>query len=188
MRGSILAPRQLISGAFNINISFQREVDLQRADVVIETIAGDPLGDAKDTFDGSGKQYRLCCYMRDPRQGKSRISVPRFDVPAVEITYDTVNEIAAVFLDPYLSDSGKRVEVPVLCLGVAIQRLRKRNIEVLPEKQIQVYGEDSEWTVSIKSQDTPVELKLVGRVQKENGLRASLGEDSIRIDASELRS
>lgn len=186
MKGIIVAPKKIITGAFNIRLEFIRPIELSSDDVRVETLEGAALGHTKDRFTGEGARYLMLSYPPEGAAGKSRISVPGHDVPAVEIEYDTVREIDAVFLDPSLSESGQRVEVPVLCVGVAIQRLRKSNIEVSPGMRIQIYGEDGEWTVSVKAKKTPVSLKTVGRVRKTNGVRASLREDTIRVDASEL--
>ena len=72
MRGVISAPRNIITGAFNIRFAFQREVDLRRDDVVVMPIEGDPLGHAKDTFGGGGANYHLLCYIPDALKSSER--------------------------------------------------------------------------------------------------------------------
>ena len=95
IKGVISAPRKIITGAFNVRFTFQREIELTVADVVVNTLEGDALGHTKDSFGGSGENYHLLCYLLDGIKGKSRISVVNdgLDVESVIVEYDTVRTV-----------------------------------------------------------------------------------------------
>ncbi|MYB94132.1 hypothetical protein F4054_15090 [Candidatus Poribacteria bacterium] len=57
MRGVITAPKNIIKGTFTILFSFPSDIVLTQADIIIETLEGDALGDAKDSFGGGGNHY-----------------------------------------------------------------------------------------------------------------------------------
>ena len=60
MRGVISAPRNIITGAFNIRFAFQKDVELTRDDVIVMPIEGDALGHVKDTF-GESRLMAVRC-------------------------------------------------------------------------------------------------------------------------------
>lgn len=185
MKGVITVPKKIITGAFNIRFDFIRPIEFASDDVNVETLEGDALGHTKDSFTGEGMSYNVLCYLPEGIAGKSRVSVPGHEVEPVEVVYDTFSEIDAIFLDPYLLEPEKRVEVPIFLVD-PVQRLRKANIKCSRPIPFQIYGEDSDWTLSLNAPKAPVELEMVGSIKKANGLRANLIADSIRIDPLSL--
>ena len=172
MRGVITAPRQIITGAFNILFDFIRPIELTRADIIVETLEGDALGHTKDTFGGSGASYHVLCYLPDGRSGKSRISVNKdgLEVEPVEIEYDTVRTVQATWGTPIRR--GRKVEIPI-SFGVAIENLRKRNFQFSQAVPFQLYGSGDTYSLIVLRR-SGLRVTVVGSVRKVNGVRAEI--------------
>ena len=178
MKGVITAPKEIITGAFNIRFDFIRPIELTAADITVKTIAGDPLGHAKDSFGGSGASYYILCYIPDARSGSSRISVTKegVDVVPVEITYDTIKTVRATRGTPI--QRGNKIEIPI-SLDAPIQNLKKRNFCLVPPGRFQLYGADESYSLIVPSQT--VTVSILGTVRKKNGLVSTIAPTQIEV-------
>lgn len=179
MRGTISAPRGIITGAFNIRFGFIRPIELTAADVTVEVLEGDALGHTKDTFGGSGANYHILCYLPDGRSGKSRISVNKagLEVEPVEIEYDTVRTVRATWGMPI--QRGAKVELPI-SFGVAIENLKKRNFRFSQAVPFQLYGSGDSYSLILPSR-TGLIVTVAGSVRKGNGVQAEIEEVSLEV-------
>lgn len=179
MKGVITVPSGIITGAFNILFDFIRPIDLTAADVVVETLEGDGLGHAKDTFGGSGASYHILCYIPDARSGKSRISVVKdgLIVEPVIVEYDTVKTVRATWGTPI--QRGTKVELPI-SFGVAIENLKKRNFRFSQALPFQLYGSSDSYSL-IVPQRTGLIVTVSGAVRKANGVRAEIAENQLSV-------
>lgn len=175
MKGVITAPKQIITGAFNIRFGFIRPIELTAADITVETLEGDALGHTKDSFGGSGANYHILCYLPDGRSGKSRISVNKagLEVEPVEIEYDTVRTVIATWGTPI--SRGSKVELPI-SFGVAIENLKKRNFRLSIPAPFQLYGAGNTYSLIIPESivQRGVSVTVLGTVRKANGIRAEI--------------
>ena len=180
MKGVITAPKQIITGAFNIRFDFIRPIELVAADVTVETIKGDPLGHGKDSFGGSGAHYHLLYYLPDGRSGKSRISVDKagLEVEPVIVEYDTVQTVRATWGTPI--QRGTKVELPI-SFGVAIEALRKRNFTFSCPCPFQLYGSGDAYSLVVPNR-TGLTVTVSGAVRKTNGIRADIQETTLEVD------
>lgn len=180
MRGAIKAPRQIITGAFSVIFSFIREVDFTQNDVIVETLEGDALGNPKDNFGGSGRNYHLLCYLQESQKGKSRISISGFDVPPVVVEYDTVRSLTPVWETPFKRNT--KIEIP-LTLPEAVTGLRKKNFSISESMPCVLYGSgrDYQFVVSPSSAQTEFSVSVSGAVRKMNGLRAEIEETILEV-------
>jgi len=172
MRGVITAPANIIGGAFNILISFPSEVELSYADIFIETLAGNALGNKKDTFGGSGNHYFMLCYLADGLKGKCRIHVLGHEVAPVEIEYDTVRTITVAYGDPIRR--GRKTEIP-FTLSDPVVNLRKIHFSLSRPAQKELYGAGTEYQIVVHG-STGFRVTATGTVKKENGLTATITE------------
>lgn len=172
MRGVITAPKQIITGAFNIRFDFIRPVELLQSDVRVETLTGDALGNPKDSFGGSGASYHILCYLPDARSGRSRISVVKTGlvVEPVIIEYDTVKTVRATWGVPI--PRGTKVEIPI-SFGVAIEDLRKRNFRFSAAVPFQLYGSGDTYSLILPNR-TGFSVTVSGTVRKSNGVRVDI--------------
>lgn len=179
MRGTIKAPRKIITGAFNIILTFQREVELTIDDIVVELIEGDPLGNIKDSFGGSGKNYHILCYVQDSIQGRSRISISGFDVSPVEITYDTMHEIIPLWGQPFRKSN--KIEIP-LTFPSPIRNLRKGNFQISRSIQHYLYGSDQSYQLLlVPKTNEDFSITVSGNVEKSNGIAVSIDPTVIEV-------
>ena len=186
IRGVIIAPKKVITGAFTLRFSFWREIEFSMADIRVETLEGDALGHSKDCFSGSGANYYILCYIPDARSGKSRISVDKEGV-AVEpviVEYDTVKTVTATWGTPIRR--GSKLELPI-AFDVPIQKLKKRNFRCSQPCPYQLYGSDANYTLVIPSQisETPWTLTAYGTVQKANGIPAVVTVSSVSVNSGQ---
>ena len=184
MKGIITAPKKVITGAFTLQFSFWREIELSMADIRVETLEGDTLGHSKDCFSGSGSNYHLCCYLPDARAGKSRFSVTKagVDVEPVIVVYDTVRTVTATWGTPFRR--GSKMEIP-LSFDVPIQHLKKRNFRFSYTTPFQLYGTADAYSVVLpdRNPDRNSHFTVVvsGAVQKANRLRAEIEETILEV-------
>lgn len=185
IKGVISAPKGIITGAFTILLTFIREIELTADAIHVETLEGDPLGHTKDNFAGSGKAYHILCYLPDARKGKSRISVPGFDVPPVIVEYDTIRTIIPTWGAPF-KRKGK-VELPLL-LSEDIVGLRKKHFSISESMLSVLYGSGSEYqfVVSPSSTQTEFSVSVSGSVKKLNGLEAVIQKTVLEVDRGTL--
>ncbi|MDE0013111.1 MAG: hypothetical protein OXU36_18345 [Candidatus Poribacteria bacterium] len=178
MRGVITAPANIISGAFNIHISFPSEADLAHADIFIETLEGDALGHEKDTFTGGSNHYHLICYLPDDRKGKSRIHVLGHEVKPVDIEYDTIRSVILTWGTP--SRSGKKTDIP-FTLSDAVVNLRKQNFKLSKPARKVLYGTGNAYQLIVSMTDD-FNVTSKGTVEKENGIVATLTAAVIEVE------
>ena len=180
IRGTIKAPKGIITGAFTLLISFIRDLELTAADVVVETLEGDALGHTKDSFGGSGANYHSLCYIPDARSGKSRISIRKegIDVDPVVVTYDTVKTVRATWGTPIRR--GSKVEIPI-AFGVAIQKLKKRNFKLSQPCPFQLYGSGEAYSLIVPNR-TGLRVSVLGTVRKANGIQAEIIETTLGVN------
>lgn len=180
MKGIITVPKKVITGAFTMLLTFIRELELTAADVHVETLEGDPLGHAKDSFGGSGRNYHLLCYLPDERSGKSRISVGKagLEVEPVIVTYDTIRTVHATWGTPIRR--GTKVEIPI-AFDVAIEQLKKRNFTFSCACPFQLYGSGDTYSL-VLPQRTGQTVTVSGAVRKMNGIRAEISETALEVD------
>lgn len=180
MKGTIKAPKGIITGAFSVIFSFIREVDLTRDGVLVEVIKGDALGHQRDNFGGSGKNYHLLCHLQDGLKGRSRISVTGHAVAPVEIAYDTVRSIVPVWGDPFVRNG--KIEIP-LSLPTPVTNLRKRNFRVSrAPARCHLYGAGTDYQVVVSPSGTgDFTVSVAGTVEKENGLAAVIQETVVEV-------
>lgn len=174
MRGVITIPQKIMTGAFNIRLDFIRPIELTAADITVETLEGDALGHAKDTFGGSGANYHVLYYLQDQRSGKSRISVNKagLTVEPVVVAYDTVRTVRATWGTPIRR--GTQVELPI-AFDVAIENLRKRNFTFSCPCPFQLYGSGANYSLVFPNR-TGLTVTVSGTVRKLNGVRADIVE------------
>ena len=180
MKGVITVPSGIITGAFNILFDFIRPIDLTAADVVVETLEGDGLGHAKDTFGGSGASYHILCYIPDARSGKSRISVVKdgLIVEPVIVEYDTVKTVRATWGTPI--SRGTKVEIPI-SFDVAIEHLKKRHFTFSGfPVPFQLYGSGDTYSLVLPKR-TGLTVTVSGAVRKSNGIRAEIQETLLEV-------
>ena len=181
MKGVITVPSGIITGAFNILFDFIRPIDLTAADVVVETLEGDGLGHAKDTFGGSGASYHILCYIPDARSGKSRISVVKdgLIVEPVIVEYDTVKTVRATWGTPI--PRGTKVEIPI-SFDVAIEHLKKRHFRFsgFPGFPFHLYGSGDTYSLVLPNR-TGLTVTVSGAVRKSNGIRADIQEEQLLV-------
>ena len=172
MKGVITAPKEIITGAFNILFDFIRPIELVAADVTVETLEGDALGHTKDSFGGRGASYHILCYLPDGRSGRSRISVNKIglEVESVEIVYDTMQTVQATWGAPI--QRGSKVEIPIF-FDVAIENLRKRNFQFSRPVPFQLYGSGNVYSL-IVPQRRGLIVTVSGAVRKINGIRVEI--------------
>jgi len=180
MRGVITAPNKIITGAFTLLFSFPSDIDLTAADIQVETLEGDALGHAKDSFRGRGNHYHLLCYLPDERAGKSRFSVtkPGVDVAPVVVEYDTVRKVVATWGTPVKQN--RKIEVP-LSFDASIRRLRKQHFLLFKRHQFQVYGTGDTYQLVVSAADAPFRVVVSGTVQKTNGLQAVIVPSVVEV-------
>ena len=181
IKGVISAPRKIITGAFNVRFTFQREIELTAADVVVDTLEGDALGHTKDSFGGGGADYHILCYIPDVRKGRSRISVvnPDFDVVSVIVEYDTVRTVGMTFGTPM--KRGSKIEIPV-SFDTPIQNLTKRNFQVSYPSACQLYGTGDSYSLVIPKARDRFTVTVSGLIQKMNGVQAVVAETVLEVD------
>lgn len=179
MQGVITAPKQIITGAFNVLFDFIREIELTAADVIVETLEGDALGHPKDSFGGSGANYHMLRYLLDERSGKSRISIRKegIDVDPVVVTYDTVRTIHATSGTPI--QRGSKIEIPI-SFTVAIENLKKRNFTFSPPGPFQLYGSGDTYSLVLRDRNG-LTVTVSGAVRKSNGVRAEIVEKTFIV-------
>ena len=179
MRGVITAPREIITGAFNVRFDFIRPIELTAADVVVETLEGDALGHSKDSFGGSGASYHILCYIPDARSGKSRISVVKdgLIVEPVIVEYDTVKTVRATWGTPI--PRGTKVEIPI-SFDVAIENLRKRNFRCSQPVPFQLYGSGDTYSLIVPAR-TGLQVTVLGTVRKSNGVSVNIEETVLEV-------
>lgn len=182
MRGVITAPKKVITGAFTLLFSFPSDIILTPADIKTETLEGDALGHAKDSFGGRGKHYHCLCYLPDARAGKSRISIAKtgISVKPVIVEYDTVRTVRATYGTP-VQRNGK-IEIPVT-FDTPIKQLRKQHFRVSEPMPSQLYGlgDAYDFVVSPSPTVTRFQITLSGTVQKTNGLQADIQETVLEV-------
>ena len=183
MIGVITAPKQIITGAFNILFDFIRPIDLTAADVVVETLEGDGLGHAKDNFGGSGVHYHILCYLPDARSGRSRISINKdgLDVEPVEVEYDTVRTVRVTW--GTLIPRGTKVELPI-SFDVAIENLRKRNFRFSQPVPFQLYGSGGTYSLIVPAR-TGLQVTVLGTVRKSNGVSAEIQGEQLTVPSGQ---
>lgn len=183
MRGVISVPSGIITGAFNIRLTFIREIELTADAIHVETLEGDALGHEKDNFGGEGKDYHILCYLPDERKGKSRISVVKegVDVPPVIVEYDTVRSLTPVWGTPVKRNA--KIEIP-LTLPEAVTGLRKQNFSVSEAVPCFLYGSGHtyQFVVAPSPAQTDFSVSVAGRVRKMNGLRADIQRTILEVD------
>lgn len=173
MRGVITAPNPVITGAFTLLFSFPSDVPLTRADIEVETLEGDALGHAKDSFGGSGSHYHLLCYLPDERAGKSRISVSKAGVEVVPVVveYDTIKTVRAVWGTP--EHVNRTIEVP-LTFEPGIRNLRKRNFSMSAPRPFQLYVTDTGYNLVVRAKRGKLMIVVWGAVEKMTGIPATI--------------
>ena len=181
MRGVITTPSGIITGAFNIRLTFIREIELTADAIQVETLEGDALGHTKDNFGGSSKDYHILCYLPDERKGKSRISVVKegVDVPPVIVEYDTIRTVHATYGTP-IQRNGK-IEVPV-SFDVPIQHLKKRNFRFSVPAPFQLYGTGDAYRVVLPERGSPFTISVSGTVRKMSGISAEIEETMVKLE------
>lgn len=179
MKGVITAPKQIITGAFNVRFDFIRPIELTAADITAETLEGDALGHTKDNFGGSGAHYHILCYLPDARSGKSRISVVKdgLVVAPVIVEYDTVKTVRATW--GTLIPRGTKVELPI-SFDVAIENLRKRNFRFSQPLPFQLYGSGDTYSL-VLPQRRWLTVTVSGGVRKGNGVSAEISESILEV-------
>lgn len=181
MRGVITAPKEIITGAFNVRFDFIRPIELTAADITVETLSGDALGHTKDSFGGSGAHYHILCYIPDARSGRSRISVNKdgLDVEPVEIEYDTVKTVRATWGTPI--PRGTKLEIPI-SFSVAIEHLKKRHFTFsgFPGFPFQLYGSGNTYSLVLPNR-TGFTVTVLGTVRKANGISAEITETVLEV-------
>ena len=181
MRGVITAPKKVITGAFTLLFSFPSEIPLTPADIKVETLEGDALGHAKDSFGGNGNHYHLLCYLPDARAGKSRFSVVKagVSVQPVIVEYDTVRTVIATWGTPFRR--GDRIELPV-SFGVPIQGLKKRNFRLSVPAPFQLYGTGDTYSLVVPQRQQNFTVAVSGAIRKINGLAAVIERSSLEVE------
>ena len=183
MRGVITAPKRVVTGAFTLLFSFPSDVPLTKTDIKVETLEGDALGHAKDTFGGSGKHYHLLCYLPDARAGKSRFSVAKTGVRVepVIVEYDTVRTAIATWGTPV--QRNRKIEIPVT-FDASIKRLRKQHFQVSEPMPYQLYGQGDayELVVCPSRAVTRFQITISGTVQKNNELAVAIPLNTLEVD------
>ena len=178
--GSIEASQKTITGAFTILFTFQRDIDFTMADVVVETIEGDSLGHAKDSFGGTRNAYFIICYLPDMRKGMSLISVKKdgVQVEPILVEYDTVTRVNVTWGTPVKNVN--RIGLPVH-LDTPLQILKKRHFQVSPATPFQLYGSGDTYTiVMVPKQKTRVSIQ--GTVKKQNGIEAVIEPSVFEVE------
>lgn len=183
MKGVITAPKQIITGAFNVLFDFIRPVEMTAADVTVETLEGDALGHEKDSFGGSGASYHILCYVPDARLGRSRISVTKqgLEVAPVIIAYDTIKTVRATWGTPI--PRGRKVELPIT-FDVAIENLKKRNFRLSTPGPYALYGADAAYSLLIPAAlaDRDLVIAVFGTVRKASGVSARVDGTLLEVD------
>ena len=178
MRGIITAPKNVITGAFTMHFSFVQQVELSMADIDVETIDGDALGNVRDSFGGSGANYHILCYLPDMRAGISLISVKKsgISVDPVLIQYDTIKFIFADWGTPI--ERGDKIEIP-LTLDTPVQILKKRNFKLSRPVPFQLYGSGKMHSLVLPARENTIEV--YGTVRKHNGIDAIVHTSILEI-------
>ena len=180
MNGVITVPKQTITGAFTVLMTFIRDIELTVDDVVITTLEGDALGHAKDHFGGGGADYFMLCYLPDARSGQSRIAIRKagIAVEPVVVTYDTVKTVVATWGTPIRH--GSKIEIPV-AFGAAIENLHKRNFTLSPPCPFQLYGTADAYSLVVpeKTAGEVFTVAVAGAVRKANGVRADIIQETL---------
>lgn len=176
--GSIEVSQKVITGAFTILFTFQRDIDFTMDDIVVETLEGDSLGHSKDSFGGVGNAFFVVCYLPDMRKGISLISVEKegVQVEPTLVEYDTVTSVNVTWGTPV--KNGSRVNLPVF-LETPLEILKKRNFSVSPASPFQLYGSGDTYTLSVKSGTT---LTVYGKVRKQNGIDAVIERSVFEVE------
>lgn len=178
--GSIEVSQKVITGAFTILFTFQRDIDFTMDDIVVETLEGDSLGHAKDSFGGIGNAYFVICYLPDMRAGVSVISVEKagVQVDPVVVEYDTIKRVNVTWGTPVKNTN--RIGLPVH-LDVPLQILKKRHFQLSPATPFQLYGSgDSYRIVMVPKQKTVVSIQ--GAVKKQNGIDAVIERSVFEVE------
>ena len=178
--GVITVPQKTIIGTFNIIFSFQHPLIFSMADVEIETLLGDALGDSRDCLTKAGDtHYMFQCYIPTGKCGKSRISVnlPDVSVKPVEIVYDTKRVVVATWGTPV-----KEVNVVHLPVSVdaSLRILKKRNFRLSPAVPYQLYRVGTAYQLLITG---PFQgsVTISGNVVKTNGVEAYIQESVLEV-------
>ena len=184
MRGVITAPKKVITGAFTLLFSFPSEIVLTPTDIKVETLEGDALGHAKDSFGGGGNHYHLLCYLPDERSGKSLFSVTKagVDVKPVVVEYDTVRTVIATWGTPVKRN--RQIDIPVT-FDTPIKRLRKQHFRFSePRCPCQLYGQGDTYdlVVSPSRAVTRFQVTISSTVQKTNGLKAVIAAEPLKVE------
>ena len=184
MRGVITAPKKVITGAFTLLFSFPSDIRLTLDDIQVETLEGDALGHAKDTFGGRGKHYHLLCYLPDARTGKSRVSIAKTGVAVqpVVVEYDTVRTVIATWGTPVKRN--RQIDIPVT-FDASVKRLRKQHFRLSEPMSYQLYGSGNAYNLVVSPARalTDFEVTLSGTVEKANGLEAIIKVSSLEVEA-----
>ena len=182
IRGVITAPSRVIRGAFNIRFAFSEWVDLTAADIQIETLLGDALGDPRDRIlQGDNYHYVLQCYIRSAKQGFSRVSLklPGVSVEPVDIEYDTVKVVTAKWGVPV--KKGLLTEIPV-AFDAELQHLRKRNFRFSQPLPFQLHRSGDDYCLRISKRfASPLSVFVFGSVVKANEVEAVIEESVLEV-------
>ena len=167
MRGVITVKKKVLTGAFTVIFTFPRQVEFTSENILIKTIEGDSIGCEKDCLSGGGKNYILVCYVQDGLRGKSRISVKGFAVDPVDIEYDTIDHITAIWGTPIVKR--KQIEIPVT-LSESVGNLRKVHFHTTANVRVFLYGADNEYKLVLKTPrpNLDFEVFISGKVKKLN--------------------
>lgn len=175
MLASLRVPR-VITGAFNIIVTLIQPTAFSREDIVIETLEGDALGTDRDVFSGEGKFFRLLCYVPHGRNGKAKVSLPRFDVADVVVEYDTVIEITATWGAPVLKT--RQVEIP-FTLSHRVRSLKKKLIRLSKNYRFYLYGSGTDYRIVVNTGVYDFDVTIRGIIEKPNGRRADILESTL---------
>ncbi|MYB92957.1 hypothetical protein F4054_23795 [Candidatus Poribacteria bacterium] len=182
MKGVITAPANIIKGAFTILFSFPSNIILTQADIIIETLEGDALGHAKDSFGGGGNHYHLLCYLPDEKLGKSRIHLNKngVTVQPVDIAYDSVRTVIATYGVPIRRN--RKIEIPIT-LDAPIKQLRKQHVLLSEPVPFRLYGNEATYQIVVSPPPglTQFKITISGTVEKTNEVQAVISEATLEI-------
>lgn len=179
IRGTIRVPQNIISGAFPINISFQRPVNLTADDINMELVEGDALGHPKDRFHGDGSDYSIICYLDDNKAGISIVSIDKEGTNVLPeiVRYDTVRYVRIRWHEPVSRNS--LFEIPFY-VETPVDLLKKRNFLLEPNTRHHIYHlGDNNYKIVCRN---PInKITAFGQVTKANGVAANIKESVLEV-------
>ena len=195
IKGVISAPRGVISGMFNIHISFRETVlFFSEENIRVEAVSGAALGHPYDEFSGQDRVYQLLCYPPENAVGESRISIigeaevvrggrwvsEPLSVAPIIVAYDTVRTVDATWGIPV--EQGKRkLRIPI-SFDMPIRNLKKRHFSFSYATPFQLYGSDDSYSLVIPKAQSLFTVFVEGLVEKTNGIQAEIQRTPLEVE------